>query len=79
MSAVAQRVDFWPIIGLNYPDFGEIRARPRTKGWHKKRARAGPWRLYSYTESWSSAVPRTVLKVFGGGWLEYGFSVHLWS
>ena len=26
------RADFWPIIGPNYPDFGEIHASPRTKG-----------------------------------------------
>ena len=34
---------------------------------------------------WPPAMPRTVLKVFGGGWvgggggLESEFSVHLWS
>ena len=27
---------FWPIFGLNYPDFGEIHASPHTKGLHWK-------------------------------------------
>ena len=37
-----------------------------------------------YTKSWPPAMPRTLLKVFGGWWvvgggLESEFSVHLWS
>ena len=39
------------------------------------------WLIWSlHTESWPLAMPRTVLKVFGGGWwFEDDFSVHFWS